>query len=332
MALEETELLAPSDAPAERVVIREGKLTRRPHSATAVGAPSKPRRLEPGYVVAERYRLERRLGEGGTGVVWEATHTVMRRRVALKILKSKDAQAARRFFREARVTAALRHPHIVEVHDIFIVPETGTPAMVMEVLEGAPFSSWTRHLDAKRNLVLPVHQVARILLPVVVALGAAHTAGVIHRDLKPENVFLVGSEPSLDDPDVKVLDFGLAKLTAVDGEIMSTGQLTRSGFLLGTPHYMAPEQVSGEQPIGPATDVWALGVILYESLAGVRPIVGKNLNRLFRAIADPDVPRLRSVAPQTPKPLALLVTRMLARDARERPSLEEIYAVLAPFS
>ncbi len=311
--------------PAERVVIRDGKLSRRPASPPPRGVIRGM--LGPGVVLADRYRLERVLGEGGTGVVWEATHTVMRRRVALKVLKSSDAQAQRRFFREARVTAALRHPNIIEVHDVFVVPETGTPAMVMELLEGSALGRWTRGPDGHPR-ALPAHQVARVLIPVVMALGAAHVAGVVHRDLKPENVFLVGHEPSLDDPRVKVLDFGLAKLTAAEGDVMSTAQLTKSGFVLGTPHYMAPEQVTGDRPIDLRADVWALGVILYETLGGVRPVDGENLSRILRAIVEDDIPPLGKVA-KVSRPLAQLTSRMLSRAPEGRPSLEEVYAVLA---
>jgi eukaryotic-like serine/threonine-protein kinase len=324
-------------APQERVVIRDGKVTRRPSEVFAVPTPpprSKAKRpsaaaVGPGSVLADRYRLERILGEGGTGVVWEATHVVMRRRVALKILKSKDEEASHRFFREARVTAALRHAHIVEVSDVFVVPETSTPAMVMELLSGGPLSHWIRP-KGKPPVALPVHHTARILLPVAAAVGAAHAVGVVHRDLKPENVFLVGEQPSLDDPMVKVLDFGLAKLTADEGDVAATAQLTRSGFVLGTPHYMSPEQVAGDVKIDHRTDVWSLGVILYECLCGVRPIDGDNISRLFRAVLEAKIlPVEKQSAHDLPKALAKIVNKCLSRKAKDRPELSEVHDVLA---
>jgi len=311
----------------ERVVIRDGKVTRRPQTDTPVPArPAKRRPLAPGDMLADRYRLDAILGEGGTGIVWEATHIVIRRRVALKVLKSSEEEATRRFFREARVTAALRHPHIVEVNDVFVVPETGTPAMVMELLEGAPLSSWLR--PSGGPAAIGMRETARVLLPVVGAVGAAHSVGVVHRDLKPENVFLLGETPSLADPRVKVLDFGLAKLTATEGDVASTGQLTRSGFVLGTPHYMAPEQVASDAVIDPRTDVWAIGVMLYEALAGQRPIEGQNLTQLFRAIADPKIVPLAKKVPKVPKAVGKLVGKMLSQSPKDRPSLEEIHDVL----
>jgi len=336
LAPEPSEPPPPPPLPQEKIVIRDGKVTRRPSEvlpAAAARVTPPPRRassiLGVGSVLADRYRLERILGEGGTGVVWEATHVVMRRRVALKILKSKDDAAAHRFFREARVTAALRHAHIVEVSDVFVVPETSTPAMVMELLTGSPLSHWLRP-RGKPPASLAVDEAAKVLLPVAAAVGAAHAVGVVHRDLKPENVFLVGEQPSLADPLVKVLDFGLAKLTAAEGDVAETAQLTRTGFVLGTPHYMSPEQVAGDQQIDHKTDVWSLGVILYESLTATRPIEGDNISRLFRAVLESKiVPVQKRTSTDIPKALANLTNKCLSRKPKDRPELDEIYDVLA---
>ncbi len=311
--------------PSERIVIRDGKVTRRP-ALSVVAPPLRRGMLGPGTVLAGRYELTRLLGEGATGEVWEAIHTFLQRRVALKVLKSSEPATQRRFFREARVTAALRHPYIVAAHDVFVVPGTGTPVIVMEALDGAPLSRWIRRPDG-RSCALPHHQAMRILLPVVAAVRTAHAAGIVHRDLKPENIFLVGREPSLDAPHVKVLDFGIAKVVNA-GNPLDSDPITR-GSMLGTPHYMSPEQVSGDHPISAATDVWALGVVLYELLAGARPVDGRNLTQIFRAILESAVVPLGNVAPTVPTRIADLVTRMLSRVPTARPSLDEVYTTLA---
>jgi serine/threonine-protein kinase len=278
--------------------------------------------------LGDRYRLERLIGEGGTGAVWEATHVVMRRRVALKLLKAADDTATRRFFREARVTAALRHPNIVDVHDVFVPPETGSAAMVMEYLVGTSLAHYLREGTAR--ISLSPRQAACVMVPIVAALTAAHQVGVVHRDLKPANVFLVGGElPDANGAVVKVLDFGLAKLTASDGIAASTGDLTRTGFVLGTPHYMAPEQVTHDGEVDPRSDVWALGVMFYEMLAGQRPIQGDNISQLFRAIADPKIVPIAKRVPTVPRALAKLTSKMLAKDKEDRPSLEDIADVLS---
>ena len=317
---------APPAEPSERVVIRDGKVTkqRRSQPKQPIAAPVK-RAARAGDVLGGRYRLERLLGEGATGVVWEATHTVIRRSLALKLLKSREDEAVRRFLREARITAALQHPNIVEVSDVFVLADSNAPAMVMELLVGAPLSHWLR---VPSPHPLPPRDVARVLLQVVSALSAAHSVGVIHRDLKPENIFIVGEHARLDDPRVKVLDFGLAKLTAMGGDMANTGKLTRTGFIVGTPHYMSPEQIVIGGSVEPSSDVWSLGVILYECLAGVRPIEGATIAHVLRALAPPRIVPLAQRAPHVPPGLAALVMRMLATMPDERPLLGEVYASL----
>jgi serine/threonine-protein kinase len=273
-----------------------------------------PPALRPGVVVEGRYRLDHLLGEGGVGVVWAATHVTMARPVALKFLKSKEEELTKRFEREARVTAAIAHPCIVQVHDVFTMPDK-TSVMVMDLLNGE--SLGTR---LERG-ALAVDEARQVLLPVVSAVGTAHAAGVVHRDLKPENVFLATTG-------VKVLDFGLAKLMA-DGTMSASTRLTRSGFVMGTPYYMAPEQVFADREIDHRVDVWALGVILYECLAGVRPIKGKSLGAIFRAITSGNIKPLGEVAPQTPPALGALVGRMMSLDKAQRPDLREVWAALS---
>jgi serine/threonine protein kinase len=284
--------------------------------------------LQTGGLVGQRYRLVRLLGEGGMGSVWAATHVVTRKSVALKFLKGADAQRAdvrRRFLREARAAAAVRHPNVVAIHDIFELDD-GSPVMVMDMLEGRSLGARLR--QEKR---LPPGEMASVLLPVVSAVGTAHAVGIVHRDLKPDNIFLsplAGGKSA-----VRVLDFGIAKLTATEGDAALTMGLTQTGDMLGTPHYMAPEQASGESDIDHRTDVWALGVILYECLAGVRPVQGNNLGQLLKRIITGAIVPLGEIAPQAPEDLKALVASMLAHDRAQRPAdLRPVQEVLRRYT
>ncbi len=285
------------------------------------GAP----RLAAGTLIAGRYRLDRRLGEGGMGEVWAATHAITRRHVALKFLKGSAARRPemhQRFLREARAVSLVRHPGVVEVLDAFQL-DAGSPVIVMDLLVG-------QTLGAKlaRDGALPADQVAALVLPAVEAVQAAHARGIVHRDLKPENIFLETGEGG--QTVVKVLDFGIAKLTATEGDAAETGALTGTGAVLGTPWYMAPEQLSGDPGIDARADVWALGVILYECLSGARPLDGSNVAQIVtRMLRDGIVPIERRVSDLDPG-LARVVGRMLARERETRPrDLHEVRHVLA---
>jgi serine/threonine protein kinase len=218
------------------------------------------------------------------GVVWAATHTVTRRQVAIKLPRqSVLPEVRRRFLREAQVVSAIEHPNVVRVHDAFEL-EDGTPIIVMDLLEGETLGAL---LERKR--ILPLSEVASVLLPVISAVGTAHEYGVVHRDLKPDNVFLSESGGQTI---VKVLDFGIAKLEAPEGE----HQGTTTGWALGTPCYMAPEQGLGEKDIDHRVDVWAIGVMLYEALSGARPIEGDNVGHSpCRTRPSPVCPTLRPI-------------------------------------
>ncbi len=278
-------------------------------------------KLEPGVRVAGRYRLERVLGEGGMGVVWAATHELTRKRVALKFVKRADAPGQRaRLLREARASCAVRHPHVREVYDI-VEDDGGSPVMIMEYLAG---QSLADKLDREGRLALP--EAAALLLPVVSAVGAAHAVGIIHRDLKPGNIFLAVGPPQT----VKVLDFGIAKFTALEGDAAATGALTSSGALLGTPHYMSPEQAFGEKDIDHRTDVWALGLIVYRCLSGVLPTQADNVGQVFKNIVAKPIQPLEQIAPELPADVTALVGRMLSRARADRPlDLREVAGLLA---
>jgi eukaryotic-like serine/threonine-protein kinase len=283
--------------------------------------------LEANAVVLGRFRLDRLLGEGGMGVVWAATNTVTLKPTALKFLKSAhaaDPRVRQRFLREARAACAVRHPNVVEIHDVLEL-EDGAPVMVMDLLEGETLG---HRLDREQSI--PLDQLAAILLPVVSAVGTAHAHGVVHRDLKPDNIFLVRNSDG--SQTVCVLDFGIAKMTHTDGSAAETGGLTGTGAMLGTPYYMSPEQIFGERDIDHRTDIWALGVILYECLSGARPTQADNIGQILKIVTTDGIRPLETVAPWVPADVAQLVGRMLSRDRALRPSsLREVRAVLEPY-
>ena len=268
--------------------------------------------LEAGKTLEGRFRLVRLLGEGGMGAVWEAVHLVTLKSVALKVLKREgaDATSAARFLREARAASAVKHPNVVKVHDV--VHLDGALFMVMDLLDGESLEELL-----EREPGLSIRRAARILAPVVSAVRAAHAAGIVHRDLKPANIFLCRTE-SADDVLVQVLDFGIAKLVPQDADAKPMdGKLTQTGAVLGTPYYMAPEQAFGEA-IDPRADIWALGVVLYECLAGQRPFEGDSVGQLLKAIAKEDYVPLDQRDPSLPSTLVELVRSMIKTDRNER--------------
>lgn len=269
-----------------------------------------------GQVLAGRYMLERIVGEGGMGVVWAARDMHTSRPVALKIIKDRSPELARRSWREAKAAAFVGHPSLVEVLDVIPPAREGqAPVLVMPLLEGESLEK----LLARRGKLDPRETLA-LLEPVVAGMCAAHAKGVIHRDLKPPNVFLArdgGAEPT-----PLVLDFGLAKILS-DGTDASADKLTRTGALLGTPYYMAPEQLFGDSRVDHRADVWAIGAMLYECLSGRRPVDGKSYGQIARNVARGTIPALEGVEPA----LADLVSRMLDKDREGRPNLAHVHAV-----
>ena len=252
------------------------------------------------------------------GVVWAARDLRSEERVALKFLKAGEGGEAgiRRFVREARAAMALSHPNIVHVHTL-TADRHGSPVMVMDLLEGESLATRLRRVRR-----LEVSTLAGILVQIVSAVGAAHAAGIVHRDLKPDNVFLVGEPPS-----VRVLDFGIAKLTAREGDAAASTALTNTGAMLGTPFYMAPEQVFGERDLDHRADVWALGVIAYECLSGRRPFEGENFGQVFKAVTRGQLVPLRSIAADLPSDVLDVVDRMLTTDRDRRADLHAVLAV-----
>jgi hypothetical protein len=234
---------------------------------------------------------------------------------------SRHGDARHRFLREARAACAVRHPNVVQVHDVLELDD-GSPVMVMDLLDGESLGARLR-----RSGKLPLAEAARITLQVVSAVGTAHAAGIVHRDLKPDNVFLVLRADGA--TEVKVLDFGIAKLTAVEGDAAQTAGLTATGALLGTPHYMAPEQAFGERDVDHRADVWAIGIMLNEYLSGVLPTRAENVGQILKIVTTGAIRPLEELEPSLPREITALVGRMLARERDARPGdLGEVKAVL----
>ena len=260
-----------------------------------------------------RFRLQRPLGAGGMATVWLGMHAVTNKLVAVKILRpqlAKNRESRERFLREARAAATVRHVNVVDVHDILEL-EDGTPAIIMEYLEGESLEARLSHQKA-----FFLHDLVALMSPVCAALAAAHAAGIVHRDLKPGNIFLARNIPGSGHtgPLVKVLDFGLA-IIANDST-----RSTRPGAMLGTPAYMAPEQIVGDRNIDHRADIWSLGVILYECLAGEPPIAPTNAADMFRAMYNSAITPLDSVRQDLPADIVDLVRATLSFRREARPA------------
>jgi serine/threonine protein kinase len=269
-----------------------------------------------GDLVAARYMLLRQVGEGGMGVVWAAKDTFHDREVALKILKDASPELAGRSMREARAATCVGHPALLEVLDVVPPPSPGrAPILVMPLLSGRSLGSLLRERGK-----LPWREMVALMVPVLDGMRAAHARGVIHRDLKPENVFLAESPP--DPPVTMVLDFGLSKLLSPDGTDASADKLTRTGAVLGTPHYMAPEQLFGDSSVDGRADVWAIGAIAYECLSGAQPVPGKSYAQIVRNAAKGSITSLHQLCPDAPAALAASIMSMLIADREQRPALD----------
>jgi len=245
-------------------------------SATATAPAAKPEeesKFDPlvGAVLADRYQIVRRIGEGGMGAVYEAKHTVIGKRVAVKVLLEKflaKSDFVARLLQEARLASSIGHEHIVDVTD-FGTTTDGRSFVVMEFLDGESLAEL-----AMREAPLPIERSVGIARQVASALGAAHAKGIFHRDVKPENIYLVRRG---DADFVKVVDFGISKAVKPGGDEGGEGyRLTHTGLLLGTPLYMSPEQARGEEDLDHRVDIWALGVLLYECLTGEVPFRANN--------------------------------------------------------
>jgi serine/threonine-protein kinase len=282
-----------------------------------------------GRILAQKYELVRLLGQGGMGAVYEARNHLGKRFAVKLLLKPEFAQdpgLAARFFREAKASAAIESEHIVEVYDTGVDPETGFPFIIMELLKGEDLE----HTIGRVGPLDPVGA-ARVVAQAATGLGRAHEAGIIHRDIKPANIFMTARESG--DFVVKILDFGIAK-QQIDALSSSDAGLTKTGSMLGTPLYMSPEQAQGLKTLDARTDVWSLGMCLYEALSGRTPWGDVDtLGALILSICSRDVAPLQDVAPWVPADLARIVHWCLARDATQRcPSARALVDALRPFT
>lgn len=281
--------------------------------------------VAPGNIIAQKYRVESILGAGGMGYVVAARHLQLNERVAIKfLLPEMDAnpEIHGRFLREARAAVRVKSEHVVRVTDVGELP-TGAPYMVMEHLEG---HSLSERLEA--NGPLPVSEAADYLLQACEAIAEAHSLGIIHRDLKPSNLFLTHRADG--STCVKVLDFGISKDTStgrlVDG-------LTSTQQILGSPQFMSPEQLSSSRSVDARTDIWAVGITLYQLVTGVLPFDAESIPGLCLAIVQDRPAPLAQHRPGVPSELDAVVQRCLAKERSDRfGSVAELAQALLPFA
>ncbi|HUS67227.1 MAG TPA: serine/threonine-protein kinase [Kofleriaceae bacterium] len=280
-----------------------------------------------GTVLEQRYEILRKIGQGGMGAVYEATHKLIGKRVAVKVLLDKYAQKDQitaRLEQEARLASSIGHANIIDITDI---GQTGDGRMfvVMEFLEGESLGA----LIARRGRLSPPRAI-KIARQIAGALGAAHAKGIVHRDVKPDNVFLIkrGSGASADEDYVKVVDFGISKsLRPEDGS--DSPRLTQTGMVLGTPLYMSPEQARGDETLDHRIDVYALGVILFEMVTGDVPFRGSNYLNILSQVLSDDAPSPSASNPEVGPDLEAVILKALEKDRDDRyQSMEELAADL----
>jgi len=271
------------------------------------------------------YEVVSLLGEGGMGTVYLALHPIMGRKAAIKVLKpelARDESLVMRFFNEARAANAIRHPNIIDIIDVGLLPDDNVPYMLMEFLEG---ESLATRLDRVRPLA--VSDAVEFASQTASALAAAHSKGIVHRDLKPDNLFLVPDEMVGGGERVKVLDFGIAKLR---DDMRGSSMKTRTGAIMGTAAYMSPEQCQGLlDKLDHRTDVYALGIILYEMLCGGPPFVSEGFGDLIimHVMKEPVPPQHKN--PAVPSDVSAAILRALAKSPDDRfQSMLEFQAAL----
>ena len=279
------------------------------------------RPLSAGDVLAFRYSIIRALGEGGMALAFEGEHVRLGQRVALKVIRPElagHAELVARFEREGRAASRLRSRHAARIFDVDVT-DTGVPFLAMDLLEGNELAA-----ELELRGVLPVSEAVAYVVEACAALAEAHALGIVHRDVKPSNLFLTteGSERI-----VKVLDFGIATSPLDDD-----GRLTRTGAVMGTPLYLAPEQFRSSKDVDARADVWSLGATLYELLSGRPPFEGSAASVGIAIVSDP-LPSLRALRPDVPEGLAAAIARTLEKDRAARfQTVTELRDAIAPFA
>jgi eukaryotic-like serine/threonine-protein kinase len=275
--------------------------------------------ITPGTLLADRYRVIGLLGEGSMGSVYRVHHEGTGRDLALKLLRpgwldrKEGLEVVRRFEREAKASAVIRSPHVVETFDAGCL-SNGLPYQAMELLDGEPLD---KIITERRSL--SIDYVAEILSQVSEGVDAAHQVGIIHRDLKPENLFVTGTAAT---PFVKILDFGISKFVVTQSPVELR---TRQGQLLGTPGYMSPEQWTGS-PVDARSDVYALGIILYECLTGQRPFDAEKPGDIMAKVLNGWYPRARDLREDVPQVFEDLIATAIAIDPAARPASAKDFA------
>ncbi|HXU73874.1 MAG TPA: serine/threonine-protein kinase [Polyangia bacterium] len=271
-----------------------------------------------GHTLVDRYRLTRKIGEGGMGAVYEAMHVLLSKPVAVKVLRDKyldRPEVARRLVQEARLASSIRHENIVDITDSGAT-EDGRTFVVMEHLEGLSLAELL-----KREGALPEARIIEIARQAASALGAAHECGIVHRDVKPENIFLIDRDSGRGGRDfVKVLDFGISKTIKPGTMDEESLKLTHTGMVLGTPLYMSPEQARGDEDLDHRIDIWALGVILYECLTAEVPFRATNYLGVIAQVLNQDVTPPRKLRPEMriSEPMERVVQKAMAKSRDDR--------------
>jgi serine/threonine-protein kinase len=288
--------------------------------------------MREGDVLAGRYRIGRRLGEGSMGEVVAAEHLLLKEPVAIKFMtaeRCQDEHAIARFLQEARAVRRIQNDHVVRVLDV-AVQDDGVPYLVMEYLEGKDLAAMLA--SSKR---VSIRDATTWILEACEGVGEAHRMGIVHRDLKPANLFL--REGPNGKPTIKVLDFGISKTTRVAPATLDAGntepsaRLTGARAILGSPSYMAPEQMDAPQDVDARSDIWSLGVTLFELVTGELPFSGQTILQIYTSIRSGDPDRWRRQLATVPGPLATVIEKCLAVDRNDRfASTAELAAALAP--